>query len=73
MTDHEQKVCDSIHHFILFKLSENLDDNVFKKTSIEELGRYLFNIILCNINDSTEELIQIVIKTICDPDNDIHQ
>lgn len=64
MSDAEQAVCRNIHHFILFDLTNKLDDSAFTQTTLDALGRYLFDLINRNIPGSTDALIKAVIKKI---------
>lgn len=62
MNDTKQLVCDAIYRFILLELPDKIDETVFTKSSAEEVGQYLFNIISQNVDGASEELIKLVIK-----------
>ena len=58
----EKKVCEKIHYFILFELPDKIDKRIFEKSSILAVGQYLFDIVLCEVDDASEELINLVIE-----------
>ena len=62
MHNAEKLTCDAIYRFILFELSDKIDEAIFAKSSIEEVGHYLFDIIVQNIDGASEELIRFVIE-----------
>lgn len=70
MTEAEQEICKSIHHFILFELTKKVDEKAFAQNSMTEFGRYLFGIILQNVPGSTDELVKTVIKAISRKDTE---
>jgi len=58
------------HHFILFELTEKIDEKAFAQNSMTEFGRFLFDIILQNVPGSTDELVKTVIKAISRKDTE---
>lgn len=64
MTDAQQAICENIHHYILFELTDNLETAAFAQTTMPDFGRYLFDLINRKINDSTDDLIKVVIRAI---------
>lgn len=70
VTEAEQMICKSIHHFILFELIEKVDEKAFLQNTMTEFGRYLFGIILQNVPSSTDELVKTVIKAISRKDTE---
>ena len=51
-----------IYHFMLIELPANIDYSIFEKNSLEEIGEYLFNIILSNVTDSKDSDIIYIIN-----------
>ena len=70
MTDGEQEICRSIHHFILFELTDKLDEATFVQTSMLDFGRYLFDVVNRNVAGSTDNLIKTVVRTITRKDTE---
>ncbi len=68
VTDAEHKICKSIHHFILFELTEKIDENAFAQNSMTKFGHYLFGVILQNVPGSTNDFIKTVVKAISHKD-----
>lgn len=64
VTDVEQGICRNIHHFILFELTDKLEEIAFAQTSMTDFGRYLFDVVNRNVTGSTDDLIKIVVRTI---------
>ena len=62
MHNAEKLTFDAICQFILFKLSNKIDEAIFAKSSIEEVGHYLFDIIVQSFDGASEELIRFVIE-----------
>ena len=62
MHNAEELTCDAIYRFILFELSDKINEAIFAKSSIEEVGHYLFDIIVQSVDGASEELIRLVIE-----------
>ena len=62
MHNAEKLTCDAIYRFILFELSDKINEAIFAKSSIEEVGHYLFDIIVQSVDGASEELIRLVIE-----------
>ena len=62
MHNAEKLTCDAIYRFILFELSDKINEAIFAKFSIEEVGHYLFDIIVQSVDGASEELIRLVIE-----------
>ena len=59
MHNAEKLTCDAIYRFILFELFDKIDEAIFAKSSIEEVGQYLFDIIVRSVDGASEELIKL--------------
>jgi hypothetical protein len=70
VTDAEQGICKNIHHFILFELTDKLDEVAFSQTSMTDFGRYLFDVINRNVAGSTDHLIKTVIRAVARKDTE---
>ncbi len=64
MNDGEQGICRNIHHFILFELTDKLDEVAFAQASMLGFGRYLFDVVNRNVAGSTDDLIKTVVRAI---------
>lgn len=64
MTDAEQDICKDIRHFILFELTDKLDETAFTQTTMTNFGSYLFDVIKRNVPNSTDDFIKVVIRAI---------
>ena len=62
MHNAEKLTCDAIYRFILFELFDKIDEAIFAKSSVEEVGHYLFDIIVRSVDGASEELIRFVIE-----------
>lgn len=67
--DNEKKtICDNLYKYITDELSNCIDDELFTKNSFEELGKFYYEKALAQVNDSTDTLLQAVIRTIVHKD-----
>ncbi len=57
-----KEICNNIFMFISEKLDCCIDDEVFGKTSFNDLGEFYYNKVLENVVNATDELLQIVIQ-----------
>ncbi|QNU66272.1 hypothetical protein EHE19_015510 [Ruminiclostridium herbifermentans] len=65
MTKEEKRnICDNIFEYIKEDLSEWLDDEIFVKTSMEQLGELYYKHTQSTVVNATEELLNAVIRTI---------
>lgn len=65
MTKEEKRnICDNIFEYIKEDLSEWLDDEIFVKTSMEQLGELYYKHTQSSVVNATEELLNAVIRTI---------
>ncbi len=63
--DNEKKtICDNLYKFIMDELLYCIDDELFTKTSFEELGKFYYEKALAQIYGTTDLLLQSVIRTI---------
>ena len=63
MASDEKEICDNIYQFITKKLDNWMDNEIFIKTSREELGKLYYNHILEEVENSEVQLVNIVIRT----------
>ncbi len=62
--EEKQDICDNIFNYITKELSEWLDDHIFVKTSMEQLGELYYIHTLNTVDNATEDLLNTVIRTI---------
>lgn len=66
--EEKQKIYDSIFEYIKEKIFEWLDDEVFIKTSKEQLGELYYNYILNEVENANTELLNDVIRILSPTD-----
>lgn len=65
MEESKKIVCDTIYKYITEVLPQVVDDDdIFVESSIRNLGEFYYNKIISSVPQSTEQLINIVIKAI---------
>lgn len=64
MPEEKKKICDNIFNYISKELDDWMDNQIFVKSSMEELGELYYNHILSEVEDADTELIDAVIRTI---------
>lgn len=57
-------ICDNIFKYINGELGDCIDNEVFTKTSFQELGEFYFSKTKASVDGATDTLIKIVIRTI---------
>ncbi|WP_341282073.1 hypothetical protein [Paenibacillus sp. FSL H8-0537] len=61
--DNEKKViCDKLYKYITDELVNCIDDELFRKVTLEELGEFYYKKALAQVNDATDMLLQTVIR-----------
>ena len=63
-TTEKQKIYDNIYQYIIKGLDDWMDDQIFKKPSMKELGKLYYNHILNEVEDADSNLLNKVIKNI---------
>lgn len=63
-TDEKQKICDNIFQYITKKLGDWIDNQIFAKTSMENLGELYYNHILNEVENADTLLLNAVITTL---------
>lgn len=61
--EEKQTICDSIFKYISGELCDWMDNAIFTKTSMENLGELYYNHILDEIENSDTQLLNAVIRT----------
>lgn len=64
MNEERMEICDNIFKFIMDELTEWIDDEIFNKTTMDQLGELYYHYILNTVNRATEELLNVVIQAI---------
>lgn len=64
MPEEKKKICDNIFEYISKKLYDWINDTIFTKTSMEELGEVYYNHVLSVVENANEELLNAVIRTV---------
>lgn len=64
MTTDERQICDNIYQYISNDLENWTDSQIFAKTSFAELGELYYNRLLSEVEFSSVELLNAVIRTI---------
>ena len=62
--DEKQKICDNIFQYITKKLDDWMDNQIFTKTSMKELGELYYNHVLNEVENADTHLLNAVIRTI---------
>ncbi|MBT2763385.1 hypothetical protein [Paenibacillus sp. ISL-20] len=61
--DSERKViCDNLNKYITDELANCIDEELFTKATLEELGEFYYKKALSQVNDATDILLQTVIR-----------
>lgn len=55
-------ICDNLYKYITGELANCIDDELFTRATLEELGEYYYNKALAQVNDATDTLLQTVIR-----------
>ena len=64
MSEEKRRICDNIFDYISKELDNWIDNQIFIKSSMEELGELYYNHILDKVEDADTELLNAVIRTI---------
>ena len=62
--DEKQKICDNIFQYITKKLDDWMDNQIFTKTSMKELGELYYNHVLNEVENADTHLLNAVIRTV---------
>lgn len=62
--EEKQKICDNIFQYITKKLDDWMDDQIFTKTSMKELGELYYNHVLNEVENADTYLLNAVIRTV---------
>lgn len=62
--DEKKRICDDIYRFITVELDQWMDDQIFVKTSMKELGELYYNHILNEVENADIHLLNTVIKVV---------
>lgn len=62
--DERQKICDNIFQYITEKLDDWMDNQIFTKTSMKELGKLYYNHVLNEVENADTYLLNTVIRTL---------
>lgn len=62
--DEKQKICDNIFQYVTKKLDVGMDNQIFTKTSMKELGELYYNHVLNEVENADTHLLNAVIRTI---------
>lgn len=62
--DEKKKICDNIFQYITKKLDDWMDNQIFIKTSMKELGELYYNHVLNEVENADAHLLNAVIRTI---------
>lgn len=62
--DEKNEVCSKIHEYMIYKLEEIIDDELFNCSSMEGVGEFYYHNILKEVENASEELIDVVIRHI---------
>ena len=54
--DEKQKICDNIFQYITKKLDDWMDNQIFTKTSMKELGELYYNHVLNEVENADTHL-----------------
>lgn len=60
----EQTICDNLFKYINYTLRDYVDDELFSKSTLQELGAFYFNHVIDNVDDANDRLLKIVIRAI---------
>ena len=72
MEENNKIICDKIYKYITEVLPQVVDDDIFVKSSIRNLGEFYYNKTISNVPQSTEQLINIVIKALSREDTELN-
>lgn len=61
--DERRKICDDIYQYIIEELDDWMDNQIFTKTSMEDLGELYYNRILNQVENADTCLLNAVIST----------
>lgn len=64
IADEKQRICDIIFQYITKKLDKWMDNQIFTKTSMKELGELYYNHVLNEVENADANLLNAVIKTV---------
>ena len=64
MTEEKIKICDNIFQYITKDLDDWMDNQIFTKISMNELGKLYYNHVLNEVENADAQLLNEVIKTI---------
>ena len=64
MNEQQIETCRTIHHNILFEMSNYCESEIFTYCSLEDLGAFFFNRLLTTVRGATKDLVKSVIRTI---------
>ncbi len=62
MNSGKKVICDNLYKYITDELANCIDDELFTKVTIEELGEFYYKKALSHVNDATDTLLQTVIR-----------
>lgn len=62
--EEKQKICDNIFQYITKKLDNWMDNQIFTKTSMKELGELYYNHVLNEVENADTHLLNAVIRTV---------
>jgi hypothetical protein len=58
----QKEICNTIFQYIEKELSEQINDEIFRKTSFDDLGEWYYNQILSAVEGANTELLNLVIR-----------
>ena len=64
LTAIEQTICGNLFKYINYTLRDYVDDELFSKSTLQELGAFYFNHVIDNVDDANDRLLKIVIRAI---------
>lgn len=64
LTTNEKEICDNLFEYINYTLRDYFDDELFTKSTFQELGEFYFNNAIDNVEGANGKLLKIVIKAI---------
>lgn len=62
--EEKQKICDNIFRYISRELGDWMDNQIFTKTSMKELGELYYNHVLSEVESADAHLLDAVIRTV---------